>query len=87
MIVIELEEKQYGKTMEAVSMIKKATECLEEMFEEHSVGRGSMGYRGGSMSRRDEYAKDKRHEYEKYDREYPEYDRMEHRGDYGRRYM
>lgn len=84
MIVIELEEKNYGKTMEAVSMIKKYAECLEELFEDHSMGkssyRGGMGYKGGMGYRKEE------DEYFKRDKEY--YPRhKEYRDEYTERYM
>lgn len=79
MIVIELEEKNYGKTMEAVSMIKKYAECLEEMFEEYSMGKSS--YRGGMG-----YRKNEEDEYFKRDKSYyPKH--REYRGDYSERYM
>lgn len=45
MIVIELEEKKYGKTMEAVSKIRDYAECLAEMLEEHSMGHRSKRYK------------------------------------------
>lgn len=57
------------------------------MFTENSVGKGTIGYRGGSMGHKGSRTVDDTYKYEKYDREYPEYDRMEHRGDYGRRFM
>lgn len=77
MIVIELEEKKYGKTMEAVSKIKEYAECLTEMLEEHSMGQ--------RMSPRKHYEDD---DYEEYGNRRPrrEY-RGEYKGDYGSRYM
>lgn len=85
MMVIELEEKNYGKTMEAITKIKEYAECLADMIEEHSMGKDSMQYRGG-MGYRYPY------EHKEYGK--GEYDRMfkrdyknEYRGDYGERYM
>lgn len=77
MIVIELEEKKYGKTMEAVSKIKEYAECLTEMLEEHSMGQ--------RMSPRKYYEDE---DYEEYGNRRPrrEY-RGEYKGDYGSRYM
>lgn len=72
MIVIELEEKKYGKTMEAVSKIKEYAECLTEMLEEHS-----MGHRMGYKKHYDD------EDYEDY-RSYARSPRKEYRGDYNR---
>lgn len=86
MIVIELEEKQYGKYMESVSMIKQAIHCLEEMIEDNSIGKSSIGYRTGNMSQRGGMG----YREPEYEKEYPEYERMQHRGyreDYGKRFM
>lgn len=56
MIVIELEEKKYGKIMEAVSKVKEYAECLEDIISEHSMGaRGGMSHRGGSRMGMKEY--------------------------------
>lgn len=85
MIVIELEEKQYGKSMEAITKIKQYVECLAEMFEENS-----LGYRRG-MSHKNNMGY-KKHE-EEYQHEYPYGARFpreygdRYKGDYGERYM
>lgn len=79
MIVIELEEKKYGKTMEAVSKIREYAECLTEMLEEHSMGQ--------RMSPRREYKKHyEDDDYEDYGN-YNRTPRREYRGEYGSRYM
>ena len=77
MIVIELEEKKYGKTMEAVSKIRQYAECLAEMLEEHSMGQRS----GQRISYKKHYD----------DEDYEDYgnrsSRRDYRGEYGSRYM
>ena len=80
MIVIELEEKKYGKTMEAVSKIREYAECLAEMLEEHSMGQ-RMGQR---MGYKKHYEDDDYEDYGNYGNRNP---RREYRGEYGRRYM
>lgn len=80
MIVIELEEKKYGKTMEAVSKIREYAECLAEMLEEHSMGQ-RMGQRVGHKKH---YEDDDYEDYGNYGNRNP---RREYRGEYGSRYM
>ena len=80
MIVIELEEKKYGKTMEAVSKIREYAECLAEMLEEHSMGQ-RMNYRTGYKKH---YEDDEYDDYENYDNRGS---RRNYRGEYGSRYM
>ena len=72
MIVIELEEKKYDKTMEAVSKIKEYAECLTEMLEEHSMGQRM----GSGMGQRKHYEDE---DYEDYGNRRP---RREYRGNY-----
>lgn len=80
MIVIELEEKKYGKTMEAVSKIRQYAECLAEMLEEHSMGQ-RMGHR---MGYKRPYEDEEEYEYGNYGNRSP---RKEYRGEYSSRYM
>lgn len=80
MIVIELEEKKYGKTMEAVSKIREYAECLTEMLEEHSMGQRT----GQRMGYKKHYEDDDYEEYGNYSNRNP---RREYRGEYGSRYM
>lgn len=80
MIVIELEEKKYDKTMEAVSKIRECAECLAEMLEEHSIGQRT----GQRMGYKKHYEDDDYEEYGNYSNRNP---RREYRGEYGSRYM
>ena len=80
MIVIELEEKKYGKTMEAVSKIREYAECLAEMLEEHSMGQ-RIGQR---MEYKKHYEDDDYEDYGNYGNRNP---RREYRGEYGSRCM
>lgn len=72
MIVIELEEKKYGKTMEALTKIKEYTECLSEILEDHAMGnrmpRQSKRYEDEypERSSRREYRDDYRGDYTRY---------------------